>query len=182
MGWTYQARAKGIPTYDFFATLWNSEHTQVIGAAAPGFDTVYVALKTPQGVTAIVVETQWVKDFHNFGYKDCDEGCGPFNAACPERILKLLSPVEDLYEGESLESARRWRAECQAAIDARKAKPTVRPGDIVVFQTPVTFTTGTRQRLRFVKGSRFVDEHGYGRFRLAKWRQLPFTVERASTA
>lgn len=46
------------------------------------------------------------KEYCNFGYKDMDESCGPFQHDCPVSILNLLSPTEYEY-------AAKWRETCR---------------------------------------------------------------------
>ena len=46
------------------------------------------------------------KEYCNFGYKDMDESCGPYQYDCPVSILNLLSPTEYEYAIE-------WRKACR---------------------------------------------------------------------
>jgi hypothetical protein len=66
------------------------------------------------------------KDYHNFGYKDMDESAGPYQAECPERILKLLTPTTSQY-------AQQWRDACWAKITAKKAKPVINVGTALTY-------------------------------------------------
>ena len=73
-----------------------------------------------------------------FGYKDMSETMGPCESACPARILDLLTATDNGY-------ALAWRARCRAGLAARaarKAKPTPRPGDVVVLREPLLFRDG----------------------------------------
>lgn len=79
--------------------------------------TYYGALKDKATgeVHALVVLTAIHKeDSYNFGMKWMDETVGPYACDCPESILKLLSPTDN-------EWANRWRADCRAKRQARKA-------------------------------------------------------------
>jgi hypothetical protein len=49
------------------------------------------------------------RDGYVFGYKDMDEGMGPFESECPVAILDLLTPTERPH-------ALAWRARCRANI------------------------------------------------------------------
>ena len=78
------------------------------------------------------------RDGYIFGYKDMSESMGPYERDCPEPILDLLTPTDH-------EHALRWRADCRAnAADrrARRAKPSPRAGQTIIFDEPLAFTGG----------------------------------------
>ena len=75
-----------------------------------------------------------------FGYKDMEESMGPCEDRCPRAVLDALSSTENAH-------ALDWRARCRRRIadQARQnAKPTPRPGDVLVLSEPLLFRDGRR--------------------------------------
>src|SRR5271166_5967256 len=73
-----------------------------------------------------------------FGYKDMSESMGPYERDYPEPILDLLTPTGH-------EHARRWRDDCRANAAtrrARRAKPSPRDGQTIIFDEPLDFADG----------------------------------------
>ena len=92
---------------------------------------------------------------HGFGYKDMTETMGPCECACPDRIMRLLSPVADIPNPSY---AAEWRARVaahhKAAAELRTKRASLRPGSIVTLERAVTFRDGTTAsafRMRFVR-------------------------------
>lgn len=54
-------------------------------------------------------------DGWDFGYKDMDETCGPYQYDCPKSILDLLTPTDN-------EFALKWRKACYDNLEKKKAK------------------------------------------------------------
>jgi hypothetical protein len=77
-----------------------------------------------------------------WGYKDMCEIMGPHEAAAPLRLLDLLSPLDPEVET----FAARWRERVAAHHAARRARLSVRPGDVVEFDVAVEFTGGLKVR------------------------------------
>jgi len=74
-----------------------------------------------------------------FAYNDMEESMGPYECDCPEQILDLLTPTDRQY-------ALQWRARCRENSAARRAKarkPSPRPGQMIVFDEPLSFANGT---------------------------------------
>lgn len=116
MGWSYEHRDKGTSNFDWFKQDWSPGYELLDGATVGG--TFYGALRRPDGlVTAVVILTRWAPNDHfNFGTKSMTESWGPVEDRCPQRILDLLSPVEDLFPGEDSSSrqwASEWRQRCR---------------------------------------------------------------------
>jgi len=117
MGWTFFHREPGLKTLDVFKKELGE---RVLDGAANGreFYLLYQGVKTGEtkgGKLAIVCLTQCKShDFFNFGYKDMSEDMGPYYYNCPERILKQLDPLEQLWEPNSYayNTAKKWREEC----------------------------------------------------------------------
>jgi hypothetical protein len=183
MGWTYQYRPKGIKERDFWQREFGDSF-EIVDLSKVG-TTVYIAAKKLKGegaglIGAAVMLTQWVpKAEYNFGYKDQDESMGPFEAKAPDRILDLLSPVEDLYQGgdgsayDGALAARRWRE----ASRAYNAKPKVKAGMKVRFLNPGSESLRddligrTFERL---PGRAAIFSDGYTRYRIPFYKSLNY--------
>jgi hypothetical protein len=170
MGWSYTRREKGISHFDWFSKQWSGGYELLDIAQVKGV--LYGALKTPDGdVTAVVILIRWApKEWYNFGEKGMTESMQPYYWDCPERILDRLTPTDDTY-------SLLWRAQCRHNLDLRKQRPRVKVGALVRFLEPLTFSNGMQgDRFRWVKGSQFHDENGYGRYRITNWRSRPYDV------
>jgi len=115
MGWTFIQRNKGITNLEVFtAEFWVG---RIVGIATPSPHETYVAYKRDDGlVMGVVLLTRYnPRSTFNFGWKDMDEGMGPYAYNCPRRILALLSPVELLYPDSpwAQENATTWRTICR---------------------------------------------------------------------
>jgi hypothetical protein len=139
----------------------DGEHrTQRVLAAARVANTVYMAVKTTEKATgsfyvfaAVILISNTRK--HGFGYKDMDETVGPYECACPDRIMRLLSPITDI---PSPSYAAEWRtrvaAHKKAAAELRTKRASLRPGSIVTLERKVSFRDGTKAaafRMRFLR-------------------------------
>ena len=77
-----------------------------------------------------------------WGYKAMCETMGPHEAAAPLKLLDLLSPLNSEVET----FAAGWRDRVAACHAARRARLSVRPGDVVEFDVAVEFTGGLKVR------------------------------------
>lgn len=168
MGWTeYSKTHKTIK--EFFEQLWNSEDDKikktVLAAAQVGFTEAYAAIEFLDKVTnerevfAATYLIQYMpKSYYNFAYKDMTEHSGPGMFRCPEKIMKLLTPLKD-----SNEFATKWREANWDRINKAKAQrkkgPKFKVGDTVVFRRPIKFTNGA----------------AYSQLKVAKTKPLRFT-------
>lgn len=185
MGWTYTSREKGIRTLDYFSDLFSGPQGQVIDCAATTTE-AYLAWRDARTghITAIVCDTRWVPNdpMFNFGYKAVEETCGPVIAACPAKILDMLTPVDEAYPqgGSGADAARAWRQACRDRLE-RRAEVRVKTGDVVEFNSPLQFTDGTSyRRLIFEKGTVFRPaDRPWLRVRVRGWRDLPLSVAAA---
>jgi len=147
MGWTQTHRPKGQSHLAFFKERFENENFKVIDAAGH-LNTVYLvcAAKSSQWKNiAAIIQCQYVKEDYNFLYKDEgeDQGLPESRCFCPERILKLLAPVEEAYsDSSSQRRAREWREACWANINKRRAIPNLKVGDVVKFPKVLKFTNG----------------------------------------
>ena len=177
MGWTYTARARGTSNEEWFKQQWGEAFAKRVVATASKNGVFYAVLESPderlvpdaEGKTycCIVALIRWCKDAYNFGYKDMDEFMGPCEAGCPERLLKMLSPIKDGIET----SARDWRARCWAAVEKSKKAVKLVDGMKVKLPAPVKFMNGSQLDTfivrKYGRKAVFVGEDG-GRYRLPK--------------
>jgi len=144
MGWTYTYKPKNESVFEFFQrrfnyTKYNGSYGKVIDCAVVNLRTAYLAYEcySPENgrvVVAIVCLLDYVpNDPYNFGYKDMEECCGPYEAECPERILRLLTPTES-------EWAQKWRDACWKNLANKKVRLT--RGRKVRSPQPIYFTNG----------------------------------------
>jgi len=149
MGWLYQNdKLRHETPVQYFTREFSHEngtlHAKVLDAAAVR-GTVYAAIRNTNTVTgesyvfcAVILFRNNERD--GFGYKDMDEGCGPCEVDCPQRIMKLLSPVADL---PSPGYAADWRARVAAARDARASAKArlgkLSRGDTIILPAPAHF-------------------------------------------
>lgn len=126
MGWTYDHKDSDVKVVDFFKErfFYENENSkgEVIAGGVKNFHTAYMAYKitdkktNKSQVVALVCLISYNRhDYHNFGFKDMDESCGPNESNCPEKIMKLLTPTDNVY-------AIRWRERCWDNINKRKEK------------------------------------------------------------
>jgi hypothetical protein len=127
MGWLFQndkLRHQTPVEYITREFTYESATTSatVISAAAVG-GTIYAAVRNHDKTTgksyvfcAVVLFKNNERD--GFGHKDMTEAMGPCEVACPDRIMRLLSPITDIPNpGYTAD----WRASV-AATKARKAE------------------------------------------------------------
>lgn len=172
MGWYWQHKPKRQKLEAFFRELYDWEHedghaNKILDFAVLNLSVVYMACearrpgKAPY-VYAGVCKIGWANEHYNFGYKPMDEGMGPCETECPERIMKLLTPYHTArtyymppkpgedgfdtwtpeYNREVNGWARTWRKHCWDNIKRRKAKPKLSHGCVIKFKTPITFSGG----------------------------------------
>jgi hypothetical protein len=128
MGTLCSHKPKHIKATDFLINNhlnWSShdaetgeKHT-VLATALVGMREFYAAVEhvKPDGsreVWAAVLKVSWFpKDYYGFCVKSMSEHDGPYYHNCPEKILKLLTPIDS-------ENAQAWRAKCWERLGARK--------------------------------------------------------------
>jgi hypothetical protein len=162
MGWLYKHDSVDDPVA-YLTDQYNhdGEHrTYRVLAAARVANTVYMAVKITEKaignsyvLAAVILISNTRK--HGFGYKDMDETMGPGECACPDRIMRLLSPIEDIPNPSY---AAEWRARVaahkKAVAELRTKRASLRPGSIVTLEREVSFRDGTKAtafRMRFVR-------------------------------
>jgi len=98
--------------------------------------------------------------------KAIGEDEGPAEDDCPARILDLLGEPSNEY-------AREWRQRCRA----RLARPRPRPGQVVVFSSPLHFTDGTEHNaLAYLRRSRFRDPESGREYHVPSWARLDYRL------
>lgn len=118
---------------------------------------------------------------------------GPCEDQCPERILKQLSPIEEMgLHPESAEYATKWREACWANVAKRKTAKAAKEGSIIKFASPITFTNGfehdrfqltldgRKERFFpvFERGmNRYAIPGGYIRYRITNWKHKNFEIQ-----
>lgn len=193
MGWLFYHKPRGEKLADHFRKKIECDNESLTYRALDVASTrsaVYAALEVTKKdtgrryVTALVFLIKYIprdKDGYNFGYKDMEESMGPYESECPERILKLLSPVEEIWPEpcSGRQYAAEWRARCQARVARRKTALAVKPGTTIRFEKPLKFTDGSEHRQFTLRRSGrkdvFVAQSG-GDYRITRWRDRPFEI------
>ena len=150
MGWMFQRDPVEDPVAHMVSkfTYDGGKYTQEPLDGARAGNTVYLAIKATDKKTgrsfvfaAVILISNTKKD--GFGYKDQTETMGPHQYDCPERIMRLLSPVGDLPYAS-------YAADWRAGVAARRAEKrrrrqlrnSLRIGSTVTLQTAVRFPGG----------------------------------------
>lgn len=178
MGWTTLHRDKGTTNADFF---FGAESGRTVHAHGTVHGVFYAAVESstnPGEVWAFVALTSWAPNaYHNFGYKDMDETCGPGVFQAPQNVLDALTPTEHT-------TALWWRDKCAAHQAQRKALRGLQDGDQIVLSQPLRFTNGAEIDTFAVahRGGRSVGlSHGGLRYRVPHWQDTVVAVTRAGT-
>jgi hypothetical protein len=138
MGWLSFSMHR--PVKEWFKSELNSEY-ELLDAALVQRRTFYAAIKNKATgkVFCAVYLIRWApRSYYNFSYKGMDEFCGPVEANCPLRIIKLLSPLND--EDDPNGWARAWREKVAKYWATRN---TINSGGIIKTEKPVSFTGGS---------------------------------------
>ena len=173
MGWTYTHREKGISNRDWFADEFSS--IEILDCATIGgwSGTFYAACRHkhdgPDGpVWAMICMLGWrANDHFNFGYKDLDETMGPSDDDCPERVFKLLTPLEP----GKYEWAEGWRAR----VAEKLARPKVKKGTKVRWLNSWSSSRDYGICTYTGKGNAFVTAGGW-LVRFQGWRTVAYEV------
>jgi len=134
---------------------WESEtHThRVLASSLVRFHTWYAAVEriekgsNSREVIAIVVLVRKSPRYPEFTYKDMDEGCGPVERECPEKILKLLTPTTSKY-------ALSWRADCWNRIKNKKLRKPIKTGYHLILDKPLSFSDGSRKSVFYIENAK----------------------------
>jgi hypothetical protein len=167
MGWPFQNNPISYPVQHLIQEFtYNGERTkcEVLDAARVN-NTVYLAVRQTDKETrnahvfaAVILIRNNRQD--GFGYNVMDEAMGPVECDCPDRIMRLLSPIEALPDAGF---AAEWRERVAARrhrrlmLSARRAL--LRPGATILLPGPVRFSggsSGSQFRIVAVIGRRYV--------------------------
>lgn len=180
MGWTSTHRRKGEATNkEWFAREYGGERVKLLDfythSLAEGYGLIEV---TPDDGdpyrTAVAIMMDWRNGQYNFAWKDMDETMGPNISNCPERILRRLSPVEQITSGpDSRKWVQNWRDRCWINVNQRKATSKARRqitaavkaegGVYVRLPEPMAFRAGHKQDTFYIartKPERVYDRKG----------------------
>jgi len=139
MGWT--SFKLDEPIKEWFKKEWESNSKyKVLDSALLKRTTMYGAIQNieTKEVFCAVFLVRWSREYYNFSYKDMTEFAGPNECECPERIMKLLTVLNDTNDSNGW--AREWRKRCKETILNRKKMKT---GNYVIkTNEPVNFTSG----------------------------------------
>ena len=139
MGWT-SFNMKGN-VKDWFKRQWvEGQAYEVLDVALVQRNTLYSAVKekTTGEIFCVVYLVRWSRDYYNFSYKDMTEFAGPNVIDCPERIFKLLTPLND--ENDPNGWARGWRKKVEEYYTKRKQ---LKGNTVFKTDVPVRFTNGS---------------------------------------
>lgn len=162
MGWLYQHDPVSDPVgYLTNQYTHEGEHRAYrVLAAARVANTVYMAVKSTDKATgqsyvfaSVILISNSRKN--GFGYKDMDESVGPCECACPDHIMRLLSPIADMPNpGYAADWRARVATHKQTAAELRAKRKRLVPGAILILPTKVRFSDGITAdtfRMRFFR-------------------------------
>lgn len=140
------------PVKQWFINGFGSERDRVLDVAIVKRNTLYAAVRSKANsdeIVCFVYLLRWYNTYDNFCYKDMTEFSGPFESECPERILKLLTPIKG--DDDSDRAAKEWRKRCYDLIEKRK----LLKGGIKLIKTeePIKFTSGDEYNTFWKHGS-----------------------------
>jgi hypothetical protein len=150
MGWLYQRDPIDNPLA-YLKAKYNYDcetHTLQTLDGARVRNTIYLAVRSTDKKTgcsfvfaAVILISNTRK--HGFGYKDMTEAMGPRECDCPQRIMRLLSPVADIpnpsYTVEWRARVATRRIELRRQRDQRRS---LRAGSVVTLATAASFSGG----------------------------------------
>jgi hypothetical protein len=154
MGWLFQRDPVDNPVAHMMSKFTYEDDScrqQPLDGARAG-NTVYLAVRSTDKKTgrsfvfaAVILISNTKKD--GFGYKDQTEIMGPCQYDCPQRIMRLLSPLAELPR---VGYAADWRASVAARHDElrqqQKLRNSLRVGHIVTLPDAVRFSGGITAR------------------------------------
>lgn len=159
MGWSYGPKPGNVKQYLMDLYTWNGEFctSRALACRIVQLRTAYLAVERMHTATntrrvwaAVVLLDYRPTDEYGFGYKDIDETMGPYDAACPEDILRLLTPLPaaqvytcvsaDRWERDYRDQAKQWRRRCWHLIRCRAESATIKPGDRLRFNDALTIS------------------------------------------
>ncbi|MDX1252194.1 MAG: hypothetical protein IDH49_08125 [Gammaproteobacteria bacterium] len=156
MGWTCSHKSSDQSVVDFLREHFDCDNDsaqwKVLDGAVVKFHTAYLAVEmipkdsgVPYVFGLVVLLKYDHRSYHNFCWKDIDEGMWPCDTECPERILRRLTPLDaPAFPGSpaSKKNAAQWREACWARIHARKQRPPLKKGVRLKHAAGIRFSNG----------------------------------------
>ena len=172
MGWT--SYNMNQPIKEWFKEQWDYENSdyEVIDSALVKRHTLYGAVKQKSTgkVFCAVFLIRWSpKSWYNFSYKDMTEFAGPCEDECPEKIFKLLTPLND--DNDPNGWAREWRKRVEK-VHVRRKKLKEAKGKVIKTKDPVEFSNGATYQYFKKVGRRYYTmylDHESGKFHEGRW-------------
>ena len=156
MGWTSFNLPKGTVKEWFKRTWEEGNDKKVLDCALVNRTTMYGAIqKISTGeVFCAVYMISWSKGYYNFTYKDMTEFSGPCQHNCPQRIMKLLTPLD---ENDSQNNyAIEWRKAVQGYWMKKECINQLSTDKIIKVNEPISFTNGSTYQFFKKVGRKFV--------------------------
>jgi hypothetical protein len=173
MGWTGLHRNAGLSDRAFFQAELPSDAEIVACATVRGTFYAAVRQRDTGEVWGLVALLRRSGGEINFYYKIMNDSEGPGEDSAPAAVLDALTPTDSKWANE-------WRGRCRANLAKRAARPVVRRGDLVAFETPLQFANGDElATLRFIERSTFAHPETGQRYRISRWRDRRYAVARA---
>jgi hypothetical protein len=152
MGWLFQHEPLRHETPAEYITRQfthesDTQATTVLATATVG-QVIYGAVRVHAKAANTTIVLGMVVLFKNnardgFGYKDMDETMGPVECDCPERIMRLLTPIEELPGPGYAADWRKRVAERHAAQrQTREKSQQLHPGAVLRFPAPLQLNNG----------------------------------------
>lgn len=153
MGWTSFHLPKGTVKQWFKETWEEGGNYKVLDSALVNRSTMYGAIEKTdtKEVFCAVFLIRWSRDWYNFSYKDMTEHVGPCECACPERIMKLLTPLN-----ESDTYAIEWRRKVQEYWNKKSTINKISGDTIIKLTEAIKFTNGSNYQYFKKSGKRFI--------------------------
>jgi hypothetical protein len=144
------------PIKEWFKDEWGNDY-EVLDCALVHRSTLYGAIKKKStgNVFATIFLIRWSRNEYNFAYKDMTEFSGPNECECPERILKLLSPLDDTTDPNGW--GRKWRDKVIKHWDTQRklnsGKFLIKTDEPVKFTNGLSFSYFKKSEKRFYAGA-----------------------------
>jgi len=176
MGWTFYHKPKGIKAVDSIIAGCGPEFAKRIVASSATREAVFLVAQFHEPESEVYVPDadgmirallvyaikSVPKEHYNFGYKDMEEGMGPYGCPAPMSIIAQCSELKPLIgdpEYSSLKSAIEYRAMSARSAATKALKRGLKPGSKVKLAKPGNWGgiecqrfTVERARLRGRKG------------------------------
>jgi hypothetical protein len=151
MGWLFQSYPVDDPVACLTQKYNKPPHHEVLDGSRVG-NTVYLAIRCrdtsvskPFVIAGVFLISNTKKD--GFGYKEQSECMGPNQFDCPQRIMRLLSPIREVpdpsYAAEWRAEVARWHEQQRSMRAKRKAiRGSLTLGAVITLAEPVRFRGG----------------------------------------